>query len=122
VDPKVTIAKHRSTRKKHRVVDRHKVEELDLFAENTYDLYSQKQSILANIARRRKNGTYDPKKAPKLWMYWVDSASKQYRKEFPAATFDKPTREALAKELAKRYDLEAYFERLSGRPSARGEE
>ena len=99
----MSIAKRRSTRKKHRVVDRHMVEELHLFAENTSELYSQKQSILANIARRRKNGTYDPKKAPKLWMYWVDSASKQYRKEFPGTTFDKPTREALAKELAKRY-------------------
>jgi hypothetical protein len=100
---KVAIAKRRSTRKKHRVVDRRVVEELDLFAENTGELYNQKKSILANIARRRKNGTYDPKKAPKLWMYWVDSASKQYRKEFPGTTFDKPTREALAKELAKRY-------------------
>ena len=99
----MAIAKRRSTRKKHRVVDRHKVEELHLFAENTSELYSQKQSILANVTRRRKSGTYDPKKAPKLWMYWVDSASKQYRKEFPGTTFDKPTREALAKELAKRY-------------------
>jgi hypothetical protein len=104
------VIKRRSTRKKHRVVDRHKVEELDLFAENTSGLYNQKKSILANILRRRKSGTYDPKKAPKLWMYWVDAASKQYRKEFPHSgiggrgqVFDKPTREALAKELAKRY-------------------
>ena len=99
----MSIAKRRSTRKKHHIVDRRVVEELGLFAENTGELYNQKKSILANIARRRKNGTYDPKKAPKLWMYWVDSASKQYRKEFPGTTFDKPTREALAKELAKRY-------------------
>jgi hypothetical protein len=97
------MQKRRSTRKKHRVVDRHKVEELDLFAENTGELYNQKKSILANILRRRKNDTYDPKKAPKLWMYWVDAASKQYRREFPGATFDKPAREALAAQLAKRY-------------------
>jgi hypothetical protein len=39
----VAIAKRRSTRKKHRVVDRHMVKELDLFAENTGELYNQKK-------------------------------------------------------------------------------
>jgi hypothetical protein len=83
--------------------------ELDLFIENTGALYPQKQAILANVKRRRKSGKYDAKKAPKLWMYWVDAGAKQYNKEFGNpkgridAVFDKPTREAVARDLANRY-------------------
>jgi hypothetical protein len=86
-------------------VDEHAKHELDLYAENTSELYAQKKSILANIQRRHKNGTYDPARAPQLWMYWVDAASKRYHKEFGGSPemFNKPTREALARELADRY-------------------
>ena len=89
-------------------VDDHAKTELDLYAENTSELYNQKKSILANITRRLKNGTYDPAKAPKLWMYWVDAAAKRYTKEFGSGgnistIFNKATREALAHELALRY-------------------
>ncbi len=88
------------------VVDEQAAHELDLYAENTYELYNQKKSILANIERRLAKGTYDYSKAPKLWMYWVDAAAKRYEKEFGtpgAKIFNKATREALAKELADRY-------------------
>ena len=86
-------------------VDEHALNELDLYAENTSELYNQKKSILANIQRKIKSGKYDHNLAPKLWMYWVDAASKRYRKEFGGGpeTFNKATREALAKELADRY-------------------
>lgn len=86
-------------------VDRDAAHELDLYAENTSELYSQKKSILANIQRRHKSGTYDHAKAPKLWMYWVDAAARRYRKEYGGGpeTFTKATREYLARELADRY-------------------
>jgi hypothetical protein len=91
------------------VVDEHAVTELDLYAENTSELYNQKKSVLANIRRRIASGKYDHALAPKLWMYWVDAAAKRYIKEFDHpgvridAVFNKATREALAKELADRY-------------------
>ena len=83
--------------------------ELDLYAENTSELYNQKLSILANIQRKHKSGRYDHSLAPKLWMYWVDAAARRYVKEFgsPGAKidsiFNKATREHLARELADRY-------------------
>lgn len=82
--------------------------ELDLYAENTSELYNQKKSILANIKRRLKSGKYNHALAPKLWMCWVDSAARRYRKEFGSGgnistIFNKATREHLAHELANRY-------------------
>ena len=77
--------------------------ELRLWAENTASLHGQYASIMKNVARRLKNGSYDPRLAPKLWMYWVDNAARAYEREFGAAgskIFDKPTREYLARELA----------------------
>ena len=87
-------------------VDEQAMTELDLYAENTSELYNQKKSILANVKRRVDKGTYDPALAPKLWLYWVDAAAKRYTKEFGtpgSPIFNKATREALARELAKRY-------------------
>ena len=83
--------------------DAHAADELRLYAENEVRLYPQKQSILKNVARRLKNGTYDATLAPKLWMYWVDNAARMYEREFGsggAKIFDKATREMLARELA----------------------
>jgi hypothetical protein len=87
------------------VVNEHAKNELDLYAENTQELYSQKKLILANIQRRIAKGTYDHTLAPKLWGYWVTAAAQRYRKEFGSDSpiFNKATRDALAKELADRY-------------------
>lgn len=84
-------------------VDKHMVEELDLYMENESSLYPQKKSILANIQRRLKSGKYDHALAPKLWGYWVTSGAKKYGQEFPGAKFNKATRDALAQEFADRY-------------------
>lgn len=88
-------------------VDEHALTELDLYIENTSELYNQKKSILANIRRRIAKGTYDPALAPKLWLYWVDAGARRYVKEFGSgridSVFNKATREALATELARRY-------------------
>lgn len=89
---------------KLKTIDQHALTELELYAENKSSIYEQKKSILKNILRRIKNGTYDPGLAPKLWLYWVDEAAKRYVKEFGGdlrITFPKPLREALAEKLAK---------------------
>lgn len=87
-------------------VDEHAKTELDLYMENTSELYNQKLSILKNISRRLKNGTYDHSLAPKLWLYWVKSGAQRYQKEFGSGgspIFNTATKEALAQELADRY-------------------
>ena len=87
------------------VVDDTALRELDLYAENTSELYNQKKSILANIQRRIAKGTYDHSLAPKLWGYWVTAAAKRYQKEFGSGSpiFSKATKDALAQDLANRY-------------------
>ncbi len=56
--------------------------ELDLYAENEGALHGQFNSIIANIKRKMKSGKYMPGLAPKLWLYWYDTAAKMYCKEF----------------------------------------
>jgi hypothetical protein len=89
---------------KNKVVDEVAAHELDLYAENTSQLYGQYKSIIANIKRRIKAGTYSPVLAPKLWLYWYDAAAKHYCKEFGGQVkdvFPKVTREYAAAERAK---------------------
>jgi hypothetical protein len=56
--------------------------ELVLWAENTSSLYPQKTYIVANVERKLAKGIYNPTLAPKLWRYWTDAASKDYKREF----------------------------------------
>lgn len=76
--------------------------ELELYLDNTSELYGQKQAIIKNVARRIKNGTYDPALAPKLWRYWVDEGARSYAKEFADTTYSFPVkvRQAVAEEYA----------------------
>jgi hypothetical protein len=96
------------------------LEELDLFANNTAELYPQKQAILQNIERRLDKGTYDPAKAPKLWLYWIDRAAKDYSREFPGAHFSPATREALAQRMAHREYSELMIQRGAGNSERAG--
>lgn len=91
---------HRYGRAKSGPVNEHEATELELFADNESSIYNQKLSIIANIKRRIKKGTYDPALAPKLWLYWVDAAARQYSKEFPGVTFNKNTRMHVAEKIA----------------------
>jgi hypothetical protein len=78
--------------------------ELDLYAENTSELYGQFKSMIANVKRKIASGTYDSSKAWKLWLYWYDAAAKRYVKEFGGdvrTMFPKSLRVKLAKERAK---------------------
>jgi len=98
-------------------VDETAATELRLFADNESTLYRQKLAIVENLKKKKRAGRYDAALAPKLWLYWVDAAAKQYSKEFSdgrdwATMFNKPTREFVAAEIAidekKRIDAGKY--------------
>ncbi|MHB8414593.1 MAG: hypothetical protein ACYDDA_03810 [Acidiferrobacteraceae bacterium] len=90
------------------LVDQVAAHELILFADSDGALYPQKNSIIENVKRRIARGDYDPAKAPRLWLYWIDAAARKYVKDFGSSTgridslFNKPTRERAAKEIASR--------------------
>jgi hypothetical protein len=85
--------------------------ELALFTENDVDLYTrQARYIIVNLARKKKRGVYDAKKAVKLWMYLADAAAQKYTKMFDAPTygssygiFTPATRRLAAIDLADSY-------------------
>ena len=57
--------------------------EIQLFADNDYDLYrQQKKPILINLGKKYKKGTYKIELAAKLWKYYIDNAMKKYNKDF----------------------------------------
>ena len=63
--------------------DIHAAKEIQLFADNDYDLYrQQKIPILINLGKKYKKGTYKIELAAKLWKYYIDNALKKYNKDF----------------------------------------
>jgi hypothetical protein len=98
------VASRLSKGRRREPVDEHAARNLKLYIENTYELYNQKKSILANLKKRVDKGTYDPVLAAKLWLYWVDAGAKLYVKQMGDGVFNKSTREHVAAELAKTYN------------------
>lgn len=100
-------------------IDEHYATEIRLFLDNDRELYDRKiKAFLPNIARKIISGKYDASKAYKLWMFLVDDAVRKYDVEHGSggkrvqrgwttarvgslAAVDKPTREAVARELAE---------------------
>lgn len=85
------------------VIDKVAARELDLYIENTGELYNQFKSIIKNIKTKIRRGTYDPAKAPALWAYWYEAGAKRYVKEFGGDVrmmFPKALRDYLARERA----------------------
>lgn len=100
-------------------IDEHYATEIRLYLDNDRELYDRKiKAFLPNIARKIISGKYDASKAYKLWMYLVDDAVRKYDVEHGSggkrvqrgwqtarvgslAAVDKPTREAVAGELAR---------------------
>ncbi|MED5339387.1 MAG: hypothetical protein VYE43_02975, partial [Pseudomonadota bacterium] len=62
--------------------------------------------IVKNIQKKMEKGTYDHKKAPKLWMYLVKDAAKLYAKEFDGMKFDSEVHKEVAQQLADDYKAE----------------
>ena len=90
-------------------VDAEAARELYLFMQNERSLMRQKSSIIKNISNKMKSGKYDHKKAPKLWMYWVDNGAKEYDKLYSSPgvkTFDKDTKMSVAIQLGDEYKAE----------------
>lgn len=81
----VTTHRVGAGRRHSQPVDETALRELDLYAENTGEIYPQKQAIIANLMKKKAKGKYDP--------------ARRYQKDFNRATKD-----ALAAQLAKRYE------------------
>ena len=88
------------------------VRELELYAENTAELYPQFQSIIKNLQRKIAKGRYDPKLAPKLWRYWYDAAAKRYKAEFGSTDWSFPV--AVRQAAAETKAAEEYEAILAG--------
>lgn len=89
---------------RHATVDLTAARELDLYAENTSELYGQFKAIIENLKRKIKAGKYSAHLAPKLWLYWYDAAARRYCREFGGdvkTQFPKALREHLARERAR---------------------
>jgi hypothetical protein len=86
-------------------VDEDDMRELELYVENTGELYPDKKRIIALMAHRILCSRYSKSEAAKLWRRWLDKGASMYRREigprprFPAALKDK-----LALELAGDYE------------------
>lgn len=92
-------------------IDEHALEELDLYAENTAELYPQKKSILRNLQNKITKGVYNSELAAKLWSYWVENAAKAYAVEFAdpgmwKVIYPRSLRMELARRIEKREHAE----------------
>ena len=86
--------------------DRNEVIEFKLFIENDPRMEKRIIPVVKNIQRKMAKGTYDHKKAPKLWMYVVKDAAKLYAKEFDGLTYGSDVHKEVAKQLADDYKAE----------------
>lgn len=96
----------------HRNVHAGTVRELELFIDNDEPTHRHLGFIIENMARKMAAGKFKPLLAGKLFSYLVDGAAARYDKEVSggkgtvAGTFDKPTRDRVARMLAARYARE----------------
>lgn len=105
--------------------DEHSATELELYADNTSELYNQKLAVIANLKKRLDRGTYQPELAAKLWLYWVDAAAKRYAKEFGGIwhdVFPIEVRREVARRVEKRERYEMESLELPARPAYVGAE
>lgn len=81
--------------------------ELFLYITNDYDLYKRNISmVLKNLSKKIQKGTYDRKKALKLWGYSAEWGAQKYARDFGGTwhqMFNKSTRTLVAKELQDYY-------------------
>lgn len=86
--------------------------ELDLYAENTFELYEQFKAIIRNLTRKINVGKYDPARAPKMWRYWYDRAAKMYAQEFGSPGWNFPV--SVRQECAEARAIEEYEKITNG--------
>ena len=77
--------------------------ELALYTINTGELYrGQARAIIANLAKKMKQGKFDKELAVKAFEYLADSGSKLYDKDF-GYRFSKSDRKLAAEEILDHY-------------------
>jgi hypothetical protein len=83
-------------------VDEHDKNELELYLENTGELYEDKKKIIGDMIRRMERGALrDP---ASMWLPWVTKGARMYRREIGTDTsFPLELRSELAKDLAEKY-------------------
>lgn len=89
----------------HPSVDSQAVTELEMHADNTHSLYKQKEAFHKNVVTKMAQGKYNADQANKLWMYYADRVASSYSSEH-GGSFGKPTRQALAHNLARDFERE----------------
>ena len=89
--------------------------ELALYTINTGEIYrGQTQAVIANLARKMKQGKFDATLAVKAFEYVAEVGAKQYHKEFGTPgqawnkMFSKSDRKLAAEEM-----LEHYMEQIT---------
>jgi len=97
-------------------IDEHDKRELELYVENTAELYPEKKRIIALLVHRITVGRYEPNEAASLWLGWLNNkGADMYRKEVGAQrSFPVPLREELAKDLAEKYEDAIRRQRVHG--------
>ena len=82
--------------------------ELALYAINDSSTYrGYTAAVIANLARKRRKGTYNPTLAPAAWRYVADQAAKRYTHEFgtPGTRIFSPSdRDMAALEIMEHYE------------------
>lgn len=64
-------------------IDMHAVRELEIYADNTRNVYFQNiMPTVENLRKKRERGLYDRTLAVKAWMYVANAAAKAYAAEF----------------------------------------
>ena len=86
-------------------VDEDDMRELELYVENTGELYPDKKRIIALMVHRITADRYDRTAAAKLWRRWLDRGAAMYRREIgPSPQFPAALKDKLALELAEEYE------------------
>jgi len=98
IEHKVTA----SVEKKAEVID---AEELDLYANNTSELYGDKLEIIDTIKKMLKNNTYDRRTMLSMWEDWFGKAAQRYAKEFSGSNISPEAIMQAAREIEP-YELE----------------
>ena len=84
-------------------VDAHKKEELELYVENTSELYEHKKKIIAIMITRLEGNRYQRSGVVLLWKAWLRRGAAMYQREITRETFSPALITALAGELADQY-------------------
>jgi hypothetical protein len=91
--------------------ERHTAHDLELFADNSGNLYNLKQLSFQELNKRRKNGTYDKFEAGDVLHTFIEAAARQYMREVHTepkqpwyVKFTLKIRMAVANEYVKEYE------------------